>query len=623
MNITRVLGTTIAALGLAGSAVVLTPSVVSAHHPVITGETECTDDGWQIDATAQADADRSKEWRVSWNNGPDTAWQADEIPFTTTYELGLDVTSFEVKVTADWRPNGPSNETRTRTFTQPDDGCDEDVTPTTPIVTYDCVEDSIVITGADDTEAVVYTVTVDDPAEGEGDTWSVTITAAPEPGYSFPPGTQTEWPFSGIVDCDEEVTPIEPTVNYDCVEETIVITGDDQTGVQYAYASTDPAEGEGDSWNLTITATPAPGYEFPGGQTEIVWSFSGVVDCLGETTPVEPGVECVAGSLAVVDAVDTDQYTYSITGLDTGAEGDDYSIVVTAIAADGFEFPAEAQTEWTFEGTVDCVPNDIELTLLEPVCVDDVPYVRYQIQPIGFSPDPNDVSVSVAGFGTQTGGAPYDVALGAGLVPTALSGLSGQFLYPGAAESNGVGTDWPGWREDPAGSGNWVIDPSDQYLRDGVLLQFTINPTTEQVVAYPEATPDCANPPITPPAPNLTCIDGVFRLLGVENTDRYTYTVSGDDFVEDEVYDVTVTVAPGAAYRFAEGARTSWTFAGTVNCITEAVNPPSPPAQPQPPVPQIPETGSEAGNLLRLGAVIGMLGVVLYAVSRRRSTSTV
>ncbi len=68
-----------------------------------------------------------------------------------------------------------------------------------------------------------------------------------------------------------------------------------------------------------------------------------------------------------------------------------------------------------------------------------------------------------------------------------------RFLYPGATvDAAGNATDWPGWRFD---GDDWVQDPSDSYLRNGLTVRVEVNPTATGQVSYPPATSGCANPP--------------------------------------------------------------------------------------------------------------------------------
>jgi hypothetical protein len=77
-----------------------------------------------------------------------------------------------------------------------------------------------------------------------------------------------------------------------------------------------------------------------------------------------------------------------------------------------------------------------------------------------------------------------------------------ELLYPGTAvNADGSIADVPGWNLNAAGL--WVPDQSDAFLREGIRLTYTINPTATAVVTYPPESSACANPenPPTPPAP--------------------------------------------------------------------------------------------------------------------------
>jgi hypothetical protein len=49
-------------------------------------------------------------------------------------------------------------------------------------------------------------------------------------------------------------------------------------------------------------------------------------------------------------------------------------------------------------------------------------------------------------------------------------------------------------------NGLWVRDPSDEFLREGINLSYTVNPTATAFVTYPPESSTCANPE-NPPAP--------------------------------------------------------------------------------------------------------------------------
>jgi len=80
-------------------------------------------------------------------------------------------------------------------------------------------------------------------------------------------------------------------------------------------------------------------------------------------------------------------------------------------------------------------------------------------------------------------------------------GTTVQVLYPGATvDENGEVTDLPGWNLND--DGFWVRDPSDEFLRDGLLLRYELNPTATAEVTYPPESSLCSspeNPPVDPP----------------------------------------------------------------------------------------------------------------------------
>jgi hypothetical protein len=84
-------------------------------------------------------------------------------------------------------------------------------------------------------------------------------------------------------------------------------------------------------------------------------------------------------------------------------------------------------------------------------------------------------------------------------------GATVDILYPGTVvNSDGSIADVPGWNLNS--DGFWVQDPSDAFLRQGIFLTYTVNPTAGPVlVTYPPESSACANPngPF-PPGPTTT-----------------------------------------------------------------------------------------------------------------------
>jgi LPXTG-motif cell wall-anchored protein len=87
-------------------------------------------------------------------------------------------------------------------------------------------------------------------------------------------------------------------------------------------------------------------------------------------------------------------------------------------------------------------------------------------------------------------------------------GTTVDLLYPGTrVNADGTIADVPGWNLNSAGF--WVRDPSDEFLRAGINLTYTVNPTATAFVTYPPESANCANPDgpfppgVTPPATPL------------------------------------------------------------------------------------------------------------------------
>ncbi|GAA5200740.1 hypothetical protein [Microbacterium jejuense] len=127
-------------------------------------------------------------------------------------------------------------------------------------------------------------------------------------------------------------------------------------------------------------------------------------------------------------------------------------------------------------GTCPLVPGDID-----SVCVGDVPYLSYEVMlPEGFVADgKNPVTITFV----NPDGADY-VVTG--------KPLSGKILWPGA--SDGEPKMWPGW---DLVDGQYVqTDGNFAWTRDETTVRFDVNPTYSTVVVYPQASAECANPPV-------------------------------------------------------------------------------------------------------------------------------
>ena len=139
------------------------------------------------------------------------------------------------------------------------------------------------------------------------------------------------------------------------------------------------------------------------------------------------------------------------------------------------------------DNNVDCESTPVASSIttdLASECVNNAPYITYDITPFGFTP---------SGGATLTF---YD--LDGNLVDsTHVTDLTGRVLYPGTqVDAAGLATDWPGWKFE---NGQWVVDPTDAHLRDGLRVVVEVNPTSEGTVSYPPVTSACADPAHAPP----------------------------------------------------------------------------------------------------------------------------
>jgi LPXTG-motif cell wall-anchored protein len=176
--------------------------------------------------------------------------------------------------------------------------------------------------------------------------------------------------------------------------------------------------------------------------------------------------------------------------------------------------PTTTTTTTTIPGnttTTTLTPGGTTTTTLSPtqpftfgaaatVCVAEVPTIR-----ISF--------VTPAQFPTlvgQTGTLTMTAVSGGAVLSTQplvyQPGATVDILYPGTkVNADGTIADVPGWTLQP--NGLWVLDPSDSYLRAGIVLTYTVNPTATATVSYPPESATCANPE-NPPGINTPATPG-------------------------------------------------------------------------------------------------------------------
>lgn len=131
------------------------------------------------------------------------------------------------------------------------------------------------------------------------------------------------------------------------------------------------------------------------------------------------------------------------------------------------------------------VPSEEECALVPgdigAVCVGDTPYLDYGVSlPEGVEVD-DDTPLTIT-FLHPEGGENYVVTD---------QPLEGELLWPGASDT--APKQWPGWEQQDDGS--YVeTDGNYAWTRDGVEVLFEVNPEYSQIVSYPEANTECANP---------------------------------------------------------------------------------------------------------------------------------
>jgi LPXTG-motif cell wall-anchored protein len=121
---------TILAAALAISGVLVIPQTAAAHKPVISGSTQCADNGWSVDWTVAPSADHPDlVWQI---RRPSSAYSPDggqasniSSSFTRTTFHSLDTTSVTETAWADWVDplSGLviAQSTRSATVVQPED----------------------------------------------------------------------------------------------------------------------------------------------------------------------------------------------------------------------------------------------------------------------------------------------------------------------------------------------------------------------------------------------------------------------------------------------------------------------------------------------------------------------
>ncbi len=120
----------------------------------------------------------------------------------------------------------------------------------------------------------------------------------------------------------------------------------------------------------------------------------------------------------------------------------------------------------------------INVSVHNPICDNDVPYLEYAIVTTGT----DDTTVDITWINPDGDDVVYTD-----------QPLTGRVLWPGAVvDGQGNPLDWPGWS---FVNGEWVEGDEFDWVRPQVSVLFHINPDQTVTVAYPPSSPDCdANP---------------------------------------------------------------------------------------------------------------------------------
>ncbi|MDQ0372100.1 peptidase [Cellulomonas humilata] len=149
------------------------------------------------------------------------------------------------------------------------------------------------------------------------------------------------------------------------------------------------------------------------------------------------------------------------------------------------------------------------IQVLAPVCDNDVPKLKYTVNPVG---TPND-KVTITFINPSGPSVVY-----------ADQPLTGTVLWPGAVPGpDGRGIDWPGWRQLP--NGTWVEGDEFDWVRPSVKVKFEVNPEETVTVAYPPSSPSCnTNPPTT-----VVLVDDPKAVVLVDSPSSATLSATGSE----------------------------------------------------------------------------------------------
>lgn len=305
------------------------------------------------------------------------------------------------------------------------------------------------------------------------------VVESPEAGvaYASPPtgsGVQSE--VSHWIVCKGDHPEGEPTV----VTPTLTVTPPTCLADGFITRSDDvnwTSEENGDG-TTTWTALPNPGTIFEAG-VKVSWTVPDLAqltdDCESEE-PEQPEplksesskttFDCATTTATVTTTTTTTEYIWNAE-TETWVLGEPTSEDVVT---------ERDLTEAEIDENCPLVPGDID-----SVCVGDVPYLGYAVTlPEGFEAD-SETPVTITFVNPD--GEDYVVEN---------QPLSGELLWPGASAT--APKMWPGWE---LVNGEYVqTDGNFAWTRAGVTVRFEVNPSYSTEVQYPEASAECANPPV-------------------------------------------------------------------------------------------------------------------------------
>ncbi|MFE5407343.1 hypothetical protein [Microbacterium sp. NPDC056569] len=308
---------------------------------------------------------------------------------------------------------------------------------------------------------------------GDGVTWTsvknadgtTTWTATPKAGTKFADGVQTEWIVPSLLQLaadSEACRPAQPEpeqtstleFDYDCASTTVTTK---------TTTTTTPYEWDGKSWVLGESSSEVKTEKRP--MTAAEKKECPLPDKKVENSPwVDGAWDCGDTTVTQTREVTTTVYTYDEQG------------TVTPTVTKTEETQTRALSSDEVGEVCDLVPGEILST-----CVGDVPFLGYEVMlPEGYEAEAdNPVTITFVN--------PDGEDFVADAQP-----LSGVLLWPGA--SNGTPKMWPGWE---IVDGEYVKTAGNyDWTRKGVTVRFEVNPSYSTEVFYPEASAECANPPV-------------------------------------------------------------------------------------------------------------------------------